>query len=235
VKTSFILVAATMFSSSFAADIVLTDKRTFKDATIVSQSPRKVVIKHVDGLTSVDKQQLPEDLQSRYPIDEAAARAAEERAIVDRETAAKARAAEAERIAKFRSAQEARVAEPAAVSESVSVGPTPETRPSPGRARVALARYFREQYSWSPGAEREVEIIINETREPDGWSDRFTVSGSALIREYQPSNETINTTGMSAKEARRAEYRTRKYRVETKNFEADISSSDGSVLNVTLR
>lgn len=85
-----------------AADLTLTDGRTFRDASIVSQSPRKVVIKHADGLSGVEKTLLPAELSARYPIDEAAAREAERRSAEARAHAAAFHKAEAERAALIR-------------------------------------------------------------------------------------------------------------------------------------
>jgi hypothetical protein len=92
--------------SAFAANVTLTDGRTFHDATIVSQTPRKVVIKHTDGLSGVEKTLLPAELSARYPIDEAAARKAEHQAAEARLRAEQFHKAEAERAAAIRLARE---------------------------------------------------------------------------------------------------------------------------------
>ncbi|MGC4074455.1 MAG: hypothetical protein QM760_18470 [Nibricoccus sp.] len=234
-KSPVILAAAMMFSSAFAADIALVDGRTFKDASISSQTPLKVVIKHAGGLTSVSKQQLPADLLARYPIDEAGARAAEEKSALAREAAAKSRQAEAERFAKIRANREASAASKAIADEKSAVAQKNDLAYARRGAQSALEKYFGETYSWSPGTERIVEVTINDIRETPGWSDRWSVTGHAIVRNYLHSSKPVNTEGMSAKEATRAEYRAAKYTVETREFQADYSPDSGTPLNVTLR
>ena len=99
-STALLAFAAALPAS--AADLTLTDGRTFHDATIVSQTPRKVVIKHTDGLSGVEKTLLPADLSARYPIDEAAALEAERQAAEARAYADAFHKAEAERAALIR-------------------------------------------------------------------------------------------------------------------------------------
>ncbi len=89
-----------------AADVTLTDGRTFHDATIVSQTPRKVVIKHARGLSGIEKTLLPADLRAAYPFDEAAARAAERQAAEARARADAFHQAEAARSALIRQERE---------------------------------------------------------------------------------------------------------------------------------
>lgn len=85
-----------------AMDLILTDGRTFHDATIVSQTPRKVVVKHTNGLSGIEKALLPADLSARYPIDEAAAREADRQAAEARTRTQAFHKAEAERAAIIR-------------------------------------------------------------------------------------------------------------------------------------
>jgi len=104
---SVIFVMAVMSTATFAADITLKDGRVLKGATVVSQTPRKVTIKHDAGLGSVAKELLPPELQAQYPVDETAARKADEKAIVAREAALITRKAETERLARLRTEREA--------------------------------------------------------------------------------------------------------------------------------
>jgi hypothetical protein len=101
------LAASTVFLLAFAAtlpaaELTLTDGRTFHDATIVSQTPRKVVIKHIDGLSGIEKTLLPAELSARYPLDEAAALEAERQSAAARARADAYHKAEAERAALIR-------------------------------------------------------------------------------------------------------------------------------------
>src|SRR6266496_4315921 len=106
----FIFVAAMMSASAFAADILLKDGRVFKDAVIMSQTPRTVMIKHTTGLSSVAKELLPPEIQAQYPVDEAAARESERQTTIAREVARESEKTETERIARIRAQREATAA-----------------------------------------------------------------------------------------------------------------------------
>ena len=99
------------WGSCAAADLTLTDGRTFRDASVMSQTPLTVVIKHAEGLSSVPKTALPPEFAVRYPIDEAAAREAEAQAIVARAKAQEFHQAEAKRSALIRLERETAEAE----------------------------------------------------------------------------------------------------------------------------
>jgi hypothetical protein len=77
-KIIICVVSLLLFRSlSFATDLTLTDGRVYKNATIMSQTPLTVIVKHSAGLSSVSKNILPPELRTRYPADETAARDAE--------------------------------------------------------------------------------------------------------------------------------------------------------------
>ncbi|MGC4073771.1 MAG: hypothetical protein QM760_14925 [Nibricoccus sp.] len=97
-----VLGLALVCHAGHAADLTLTDGRVFHDASVLSQTPRTVVIKHTDGLSGVSKTLLPADLSVRYPIDEAAALAADQQATAARIRAQEFHKAEAERSARLR-------------------------------------------------------------------------------------------------------------------------------------
>ncbi|ATC65372.1 hypothetical protein CMV30_16265 [Nibricoccus aquaticus] len=235
-KHQLIFVAAMMFSSTFAAEISLTDGRSFSNASIVSETPLTVVIKHTGGLTSVSKQQLPADLQRQHPINEAAAIDSEKKAAVAREAAIKVRQAEVEKSAKIRAQREADTASSVTAAKEDAAAQAARLALEKRRAQSALESYFLDKFSSSPGAERTVDVTIRDMRQSNGWPDRWVVTGSAVIRQYQPSSTPVNTTGMNAKQASRAEYRASKYAVETREFEADYTTgSSPPSLNVTMR
>ncbi|ATC64081.1 hypothetical protein CMV30_09015 [Nibricoccus aquaticus] len=97
-----LLAFASLLPAASAAKITLTDGRTFHDATIVSQTPRKVVIKHTHGLSGIEKTLLPTDLRAAYPFDEVAAREADRQAAEARARADAFHQAEAARSALIR-------------------------------------------------------------------------------------------------------------------------------------
>ncbi len=87
---------------ALAVDWTLTDGRVLREASVLSQTPRTVVIQHADGLSGVAKTLLPAELAVRYPIDEAAARESERQAAEARARADAFHKAEAERAALVR-------------------------------------------------------------------------------------------------------------------------------------
>lgn len=59
-----LLVAVTAILLAAHAEIIqLADGRSFAEAKIVSQTGGRVVIRHAEGLASVDKSALPESLR----------------------------------------------------------------------------------------------------------------------------------------------------------------------------
>ncbi len=177
----FILVAATMSSATFAADIMLKDGRVLKDASVTSQSPLKVTIKHASGLSSVGKELLPSDLQAQFPVNEAAARAADEKALVAREAALKARKAESERLARIRTERE----------ETAKAYEVDQAKEAAQNARQAASvkadaqrlteRFFEKDYSWLPSGSRTANVTIDHVSPVDGIPGRWFVTGRAVI------------------------------------------------------
>ncbi len=55
-----------------AEDITLKDGRVLNDASIHSQSALSVMIKHRDGVSSIAKNLLPDNLAAQYPVDQKA-------------------------------------------------------------------------------------------------------------------------------------------------------------------
>ena len=178
----FIFVAATMSSAAFSADITLNDGRVFKDASIGSQTPRKVTIKHTNGLSSVGKELLPTELQAQYPINEAAARAADEKAIIAREAALNARNAETERLARVRTEREATASAYQANQTKEAAQNATQTASVSANARLLAERYFEKDYSWVPSGSRSASVTIDEVRPVDGIAGRWFVTGRAVIK-----------------------------------------------------
>ncbi len=235
-KCLVICAAALMVSSAFATTITLSDGRSFKEAEIVSETPLTVVIKHSDGLSSVSKKHLPSALQEKHPLDEAAAAANEKKADIAREAAKKARDEERKKVARIMAQRETDMAERLALEEKSIEDQKRRTDSAREGAEYSLESYFRDKFSWDPGAQRTVEVTIREMRPAEGWPDRWVIKGQVLIRNFTPSPAPINTTGMSSKEARRAEYKAGRTFVEIREFEADYSTDATSTpLNVTMR
>ncbi len=178
----FIFVAATMSIATFAADITLNDGRVFKDAFVTSQTPRKVTIKHANGLSSVGKELLSTELQAKYPINEAAARAADEKASIAREAALNARKAETERLARVRTEREATAIAYEADQVKEAAQNASQSATATADARKLAERYFEKDYSGLPSGSRSANVTINEIRPVDGVSGRWFVTGRAVIR-----------------------------------------------------
>lgn len=85
-----------------AEDIKLQDGRVLRDASVIRQSELRVTIRHADGMTSVDKTQLPSTQRSQYP---ATPTVAEEEARRAAARSAKARLEEEERRRKLEAAE----------------------------------------------------------------------------------------------------------------------------------
>jgi len=179
-------------AGAWAEDIALKDGRVLANASIVSQGPRTVTIKHAAGLTAVNKAQLSSELQIRYPIDEAAARKAEQRAEADRAAAQQAAAAEKERTALLRAQHEvtSTAQEIAAAKDAAELAARQESVKS--GARAAALSYFEQEYSPVPRTTPKVEVTINEFRPVEGWSGRWLVKGQALIRRYKDHEVELN-------------------------------------------
>jgi DNA-binding protein H-NS len=191
----FIFAAATISASTFAADITLKDGRTFKDATIVSQTPRKVTIKHAAGLGSVAKDLLPSELLAQYPIDEAAAREAERQAVLARQAAREFEKAEAERATRVRAQREA-----TATANEAAVGRDSAREDAQYSAVEADAlqrarQYF--QYEYNPGnnsaATWDSNVTLSEVRPVEGWAGRWFVKGRAYMKYYQSQGRTFTS------------------------------------------
>jgi len=199
-----VFASAAMATVTFAADITLKDGRVLKGATVVSQTPRKVTIKHDAGLGSVAKELLPPELRAQYPLDEAAARRADEKAIVAREAALVARKAETERLARLRTEREAAADAYAAKQAAETAKKRAQNAASRSDARALAERYFEKDYGWSGTGSRTASVTIDEIRPADGIDGCWFVTGRAVIRVYNPTTHysTYRQGGNTADEWR---------------------------------
>ncbi len=184
-KMPLVIFWATMIPMTcFAADLALKDGRVLKDAAVVSQSPRKVTIKHANGLSAVAKDLLPPELQSQYPIDEAAAQEADRKAVIAAEGAQKFHKAEAERAARVREQREKTAAENEAITKKESAEQTRLTQSARANATSLATAYFENQYERSPTGENICSVSLSDIRPVEGWAGRWLVTGRATIRHY---------------------------------------------------
>lgn len=240
-----IVVIVTMGVSAFAADITLSDGRVLKEARIQSQSPRTVVIRHADGLSSVAKALLPPELQAAYPVDEAAAIEADRQVALALETEQARRRDEVERRAQQREAlvQKSAAAEVIAARQTEELA-RQEADQADLRARMgaAVQSYFLNDYERNSANERTCEVTLSEIQPVAGWHNRWAATGQVVIRHFRRlrQDEEINPPppppGMTGKQIRRAEYDARFIRTEMRTFEATYST-DGEKpsIEVTLR
>lgn len=191
-----IFLAAGITGSVFASEITLKDGRVLKDAKIVSEAPLKVTIKHAAGLGSVDKALLPAELQAQYPINEAAARAADEKGRAAFKAAQDSRKAEADRLARMRAGRETSIAANHASQENEAARVKSETEAVEADAKVRAAAYFTgSTYSRNPVTKKSCQVKITEVRPLEGWSGRWLVKGQASIKHYDDFRNMGNGLG----------------------------------------
>jgi hypothetical protein len=232
-------ILATMAASAFAADIALKDGRLLRDATVRSQSPRSVIIKHAGGLSSVAKGLLPSELQALYPADEAAGVEADRRAAIAAEAEQARRNAEAQRRALL--VEEGPKIEAAAEAARAKEAARQKAQQAILEAQILAAAtgYFENDYDRDRYYERTCQVKLTEVRTADGGANRWFVTGQAVIRYLKPAvlvNNTPPPPNMSAKQIQRAAYDARYVRTDIRNFEA-YYSADGEKpsIDVTLR
>jgi len=243
-RTPLLLLGATMLAlAGSAADLALGDGRVLRDATIRSQTPGAVVVRHADGLSSVDKKLLPPELQAQYPVDEAAALAAERQAALAQAKVQADQQARAERRA--RELEERRKNAPAeAAAQAQEAERLAEEQAAVKAGAISCARdYFLREYDRNAFDERTCEVTLAEVRPADGWTKRWFVRGQAVMRYYRSEPEQLMgrepprpAPGQSAKAFRRAEADRRYLRTEMREFEAYYSTEgEKPSINVTLR
>ena len=163
--------------TAFAADPTLTDGRVLKDATIISQTPRTVTIKHASGLGSIAKSLLPSELKTKYPVDESAALVADQKAAEARLAAQEYQKREAARAAADRSQQ---------TQQSKTDSAEPPINPIKTMARIKAnasnlaTNYFSETYS-KYGNNTHCYVTITEVAPIGNWPGHWRVTGEARI------------------------------------------------------
>lgn len=214
------LVALVMSVAGQAAEIVLQDGRVLKEASVKSQTPRNVIIRHAGGLASVAKVLLPADLQAQYPVTEVAAVQTEDKTDRVREGAKRA--------------ETKRPALPRPMGGDPSVAPAvPDRKPvsengavhSVQVAAASVIKSYFEQTRWSPGARRVCVVKIESIRPVEGWPGRWLVIGSAVTDRFrEQKREIANPEKLSAPALRRAEYEANHLGREIQGFEAYYST-----------
>ena len=182
-----------LFSYLHGADITLRDARVLKDARIVSQTPRNVTVRHAGGLSSVAKTLLPAELQAKYPVDEAAAQAADDKARLVREDS------------KVQASPAKEAAAQVAPSPSVTEGPDPMAEE---RSKVLGLVYAAANAKYSELNKPNFKgIEIDEVTEPAGLGGSWTVTGRACYVYYpQTFHQYVRETpkdDRTAKQVRR--------------------------------
>ena len=66
-----VAIVALIYSAAigFSADLALKDGRIFKDWVFIRQTPFAISIRYADGMATVPKRLLPDDVATQYPID----------------------------------------------------------------------------------------------------------------------------------------------------------------------
>jgi Icc-related predicted phosphoesterase len=171
-------------SSAFADDLTLTDGRVLKDATIKSQTPLTVTIKHAAGLSSVAKTLLPPDLQAKYPVDEAAARIANEKNQQARFKARELEKAEYQRSLKVKAEREetAKISTRAPIEEEANRNDRLYT--AKREVQSLAEKYFRTEYDLVTKAKNigSLKVTISDLQLVEGWANRWSVRGKCDIQ-----------------------------------------------------
>jgi len=191
----FVFAAVTMPVLAFAADISLADGRILKDASIVSQAPRKVTIRYAAGLCSISKELLPPELRTKYPIDEAGAHEAERQAAIAREAARESEKAEAERVARARAQRMETVAANTANAERDAAREEAKYAAVESDALQRAQQYFKYEYNPGNGSVTNMDcsVTISEVRPVEGWTGRWFVTGRAYMKYYQSQGRTFTS------------------------------------------
>jgi hypothetical protein len=196
---SVIFAAAAISGNVFAADILLKDGRVLKDATIKSQAPRTITIRHAGGLSSVAKDLLPSEFQAQYPIDEAAAIEADRRAAIAREAAQEFHKKEAERVALLHKRHESDSIENEANQAKDAADQKLTAQAAKGNASALAAHYF--EYDYAPGS--TCDVTISDVRPLEGSAGRWLVRGSVLIRKSGTRQNWTDTSPIGDADWRR--------------------------------
>ncbi len=237
-----LLLSTVFMASALANDIVLKDGRILANATIVSQSPRNVTIKHATGLSSIAKEQLTPELLARYPIDETAAREADQHSKEIREAALLARTAEKERVAQSQAKNEADTAAQKIADEKNAAQQTAKLEAVKSEAKVAAMHYFEQKYSQPSDMTSRVAVTINDAQPIEGWTGQWRLKGQTTIRRYK--NHDLELSRLNAiqppdittqeKRSRQIQFLDADYLSEFFDFEC-VYSTDGSTPSFDIK
>lgn len=166
------LVFASVASIACGADLTLTDGRVFRDYRIVSQTASTVMIRYAKGAAKVEKQLLPPEILSQYPIDQEAV-AAEAKA----KEAEAAKAALRDQEAKKRQKEE----NDAFMKQQMErLHPTDTVEAITELVRQRVDRYVKtERKSPWAGYTADINVTADTPRAVDGWDRRYEVTGVA--------------------------------------------------------
>jgi len=238
-----LLVAVTaILLAAHAESIQLADGRSFAEAKIVSQTGGRVVIRHAEGLASVEKSALPESLRQQYPV-------YSEPAPLPSAATAPSQAADSPAPAAPSCAPQS-----PALSTTLEVPPKPEPQPqqepdekakASATASGLLYDYFASRYQ-GIGDRVDVSLKLEAPEPVPGWAGRWRLHGIATIRHYRDSNadgqfakreqEIQETRGISGKKKRRMLERAAFVRAEAVEFEACVTTTGtDAALDVSIR
>ena len=227
--------------AAHAESIQLADGRSFAEAKIVSQTGSRVVIRHAEGLASVDKSALPESLWQQYPIyPEPIQPSPTEKPKTPKPS---------------QQAAPSRAPQSPALSTTLEVPPKPEPQPehepdekakASATASSLLYDYFASRYQ-GIGDRVNVSLKLDAPEPVPGWSGRWRLHGLATIRHYRDSNadgqfakreqEIQETRGISGKKKRHLLAQAAFIRSEVVEFEASVTTTTGTdaALDVSIR
>jgi hypothetical protein len=230
IPTLFVL--SVLCATTFAADIALSDGRVLKDATIASQTPRNVTIRHATGLISVAKTLLPSELQAKYPVDEAAARAAEENNQQARLRASELEQAEYQRSLKLKAERE----QTAKFNERAPIEAEADQRDrlyaAKSEVQTRAEKYFATEYDLVTKAKNigSIKVTISELHLIEGWNNRWSVRGKCEVQyngevvkvypTYSPETVRAYAKNNRSQELDYTPYETTKYSSKTQDFDA---------------
>lgn len=206
-----------------AENIQLADGKVLTDAKIISQSGGRVSIRYAQGLISVLKSTLPDNLRSQYPVfaDKPAELKRPARAIPVRDDG----------VAKDEKSS----------SRSADLGITEEARLEQEKvnARATAIRlgneYFRAHYNMI-GAQTEATVRMEEATPVPGWTGRWMLHGFATVRYYRDpeanpnlcerERQLYNNPELTYKQVQRILANERFIRSEVVEFDAYVDKLD---------
>jgi len=223
-----------------AESIQLADGRSFAEAKIVSQTGGRVVIRHAEGLASVDKSALPEFLRQQYLI--------YPEPIQPSPTEKPTTPKPAQQAAPDSTPQRP------ALSTTLEISPAPEPQPVPEpdekanattTARSLLGDYFASRYQCI-GDRVDISLKLEAPEPVPGWAGRWRLHGLAIIRHCRDSNadgqfaqqerDIQETRGLSGKQKRRLLAKAAFIRSEVVEFEASVTVTGADPnLDVSIR